>query len=108
MLSIHEEYLLGGGSGDKDGKSVPQDDFMLEKTFLNYCSMGRVSRQLLSRETCPPFSRPHKANHSPDRVSFRAWSAQKMFRWERKINPSLASCRISLQNHRFFYICYIF
>jgi len=27
---------------------------------------------------------------------------------EMEENPSLASCRISLQNHRFFYICYIF
>jgi len=176
MLSIHEEYLLGGGSGDKDGKSVPQDGFMLEKTFLNYFSMGRISRQLISGKLVDsfpappqdhPFFRPcflsggivltrifHKhsavraentlpaelhrkkgsskyfnisanlftlflegltsfaiCNHDifkPFATTFMKYAAQKMLLWERKINPSLASCRISLQNHRFFYICYIF
>ena len=58
MLSIHEENLLGGGSGDKDGKSVPQDGFMLEKTFLSYCSMGRVSRQLISGKLVRSFPAP--------------------------------------------------
>ncbi len=75
MLSIHEEYLLGGGSGDKDGKSVPQDGFMLEKTFLNYFSMGRISRQLISGKLVDSFPAPRKITHSFDRVSFPAGSS---------------------------------